>query len=514
MHVTAPRVQPTSWLPTPAPAPAASIRRLAPPLFVATLLALGCRAPDAAPRDRVATDASAGAPLDAPRVARRLDTLVAPLVEARILSGAIILSRDGAVVAEAAYGVADHHTGTAFTSDTPADGGSLAKTFTAAALQWLVVEGAVDIDAPVTRYLPAYPHAGVTVAQLLSHSNGLPPYYEAFKPHFGPDEVWTTDGLLAVVRRVAPAPAFTPGTRFEYSNLGYDAAARVIEVVTGRSYEQVLRERFLDRLGMRTTFARPARFADWPGARTLGHRWADTAYETVDVWDNEGFLGASNLYFPARDLARWANAWAQDSAVPAAVAERGRARPRIAGEPSAINGLSWYCDADDVRCYYTGVYNAFHSFVYWDRARRESVVLVTNSSVPAWPWITLQRALVALLRGDADLEAPALASALASAPADAPPPGRYRDASGRITELRADGEHVIVREACGLEYRGFPVGDGVVYVPGTDDFYAMTSGADPTAAGASTLRRRSMFRDERLAPAPAGDAPSCAPAAR
>lgn len=433
---------------------------------------------------------------EAALLAARLDSLVAPLVASRTLSGAIVLSRDGATVAEAAWGVADHRTGTPFTLDTPADGGSLAKTLTAAALQWLVVEGAVDLDAPVTRYLPAYPHAGVTVAQLLSHSNGLPAYYEFFKPYFAPDEVWTTDALLAVVRRVAPTPAFTPGTRFEYSNLGYDAAARVIEVVTGRSYEQVLRERFLDRLGMRTTFARPARFADWPGPRTLGHRWADSAYETVDVWDNEGFLGASNLYFSARDLARWANAWAQDSAVPVAVGERGRVRPRIAGEPSAINGLSWYCDAADERCQYTGVYNAFHSLVYWDRTRRESAVLVTNSSVPAIVWVALQRALVELLRGDALTEIPVSSAAAADAPL---PTGRFRDGVDRVTTLRADGDRLYVREGCGLEYQGFPVGGGVVYVPGTDDFYS----APPP------LRRRSMFRDELLTPAPAADETRC-----
>lgn len=101
----------------------------------------------------------------------------------------------------------------AFTPDTPADGGSLAKTFTAAAVWWLAHEGRIDPDAPVIRYLPEFPHPRTSVRHLLSHSNGLPPYYEFFDPHFAPDEVRTTQKMLEVVAREVPVPAFEPGSR-------------------------------------------------------------------------------------------------------------------------------------------------------------------------------------------------------------------------------------------------------------------------------------------------------------
>ena len=78
---------------------------------------------------------------------------------------------------------------------------------------------------------------------------------------------------------------------------------------------------------------------------------------------------------------------------------QGRERPRIAGRPSAINGLSWYCDARGQRCHYTGSLNAFHALVHWDRDRRESVAFVSNSALPPWQTISLQRDLVAALAG-------------------------------------------------------------------------------------------------------------------
>ncbi len=232
-------------------------------------------------------------------LATRVDALVMPLTAANQFSGAIVLSRNGRVVHQRGFGMANRSAGLAFAPDTPSDGASLTKTFTAAGIWWLVQEGRIDPDAAVTQYVPEYPHAQTTVRQLVSHSNGLPADYEFFEPFFASDEVRTTPSLLRVAAKHAPTPSFLPGKRFEYSNLGFDAAALVIESATGQSYEAFLKERFFSRLGMRGSFARPARLAEWIGVRTMGYRWHDGAWQTVEVFDMEGFLGGSNLYFPA-----------------------------------------------------------------------------------------------------------------------------------------------------------------------------------------------------------------------
>lgn len=445
-------------------------------------------------------------------LARRVEATIAPLVSTHQLSGAIVLSREGRVVYERGIGMANVAADAAFTPDTASDGASLAKTFTAAALWLLVVEGRVSLDARVVTYLPEFPHADTTVRHLISHSNGLPPDYAFFDPHFTPGTVRTTRALLEVVAREAPAPSFTPGTRFEYSNLGFDVTALIVESVSGQDYETFLRERFFGPLGMTATFARPARLAAWTGVRTLGYRWRDNAWSTVDVFDMEAFLGASNLYFSARDLARWANAHALGTAVPPDVARVGGARPVIDGHASAINGLSWYCDASDMRCYYTGMLNAFHSLVYWDREHRESVVLVTNSSVPPWTVVTLQRDLVGALERTRNAEA-----APRNSNGEGPPPTEpgAADRSGQFVSIgddrrvvsgvygREGGDRVSIvvapagltmRVNCGLEYTVFQIERGILFVPGTDEFMAFTGDTNT----ATTLHRRSMFYDQSL----------------
>ncbi len=423
-------------------------------------------------------------------LAARVDALLAPLVAAKEFSGAVVLARRGEFVYQRSFGMANHSVGVAYTSDTPTDGASLAKTFTAAGIWWLVQEGRIELDAPVTRYLPEFPHAQTTVRHLIIHSNGLPAHYEFFDSYFRKDEVRTTEAMLGIVGKHAATPSFTPGSQFEYSNFGFDVAALVIERITGLRYEQFLNERFFAHLNMQTSFARPARLADWPGIRTLGYRWNDATWKLFDVFDMEAFLGASNIYFSAADLSKWASANAAGTALPAAVFAAGQERSLIGGQRSSITGLSWYCNDAGSRCYYTGSLNAFHSFVYWDREREESVVYVSNSSLPPWQTITLQRDLVAALTDrSASAAAPTIFTDIDRGTRSTVSGVYAADGIGEVTVSAID-QRVRVRVGTGLEFNLFQVSDAVFYAPGPDLWLAFSGGQRPSA-----MHVRSMFVD-------------------
>jgi CubicO group peptidase (beta-lactamase class C family) len=440
----------------------------------------------------------AGLPGAADDLAPRVDALVEPLAQARQFSGAIVLMRQGQRLYGRGWGLADHERGTVFTPDTPSDGGSLAKTFTAAGLWWLAQEGRVSMTQPVRELVPAYPHDGVTVAHLLAHSAGLAPGYESFDRDFQPGEVRTTEALLALAGRAAPAPTFAPGTGFAYSDLGYDAAALVIERVSGQRYADFVRERFFRPQGLVHGFARPAKFADWPVPRTRGYRWRDGRWQAHDAYDGEAFLGGSNLILSATDLARWGQAWALGRAVPETADRAGRQRPQIGGRPSALNGLNWFCDARGVRCHCAGSLNGFHARVYWDRERGESVGLVSNGDAPPWPLFQLERALVDVLAGR-PAAPPSPGSTQPATDAEAPPAPRTRDrwvgayaiaSGGRMTVSRA--EHGLRLQVDDGAVWDLQAGPGPVFrILATDSWLTFSV----TPSGARRLHLRSLFDD-------------------
>jgi CubicO group peptidase (beta-lactamase class C family) len=122
--------------------------------------------------------------------------------------------------------------------------GSIGKSFTAIVALQLVEEGLLDLHAPVTAVLPWFSvgggHAPITLHHLLTHSSGL----------IRGSEVATGSNydVLAVAETET---GFEPGAHFWYSNVGYRVVGLMLERATGTPYPQLVRERVLDRLGMR-----------------------------------------------------------------------------------------------------------------------------------------------------------------------------------------------------------------------------------------------------------------------
>lgn len=313
--------------------------------------------------------------------------------------GAFVLSDAGGFRWERGVGMANAQAGARFTPDTPTDGGSMAKTFTAAAIHMLVSDGRLSLDDAVAAHLPSFPYPGVTVRHLLSHASGLPDYALFEQEMEG--KVSSNSMLLELLARHRPPLAFEPGTRFEYSSLGYDLAALIVERRSGQSYEQFLRARVFGPLGMTHSFLRPANLDDWPGTRTVGYSLEGGMRAILDVFNLEGFYGGSNLYFSARDLDRWNRAWINREVLGWFARRRGMAREVFPPDlESALNPLSWYVSDDGSQAWYSGHWRGFYTLVYRDMHRDRSIVYVTNTNPPMWLRPLIVRAIDGILDGE------------------------------------------------------------------------------------------------------------------
>ena len=132
--------------------------------------------------------------------------------------------------------------------------GSITKTVTATAMMRLVERGQVNLDAPIRTYLPmlrladSFVAERVTLRHIFTHTAG-------WMGDFFDDAGLGNDALDIVVKRMERLPQVTPlGEIWSYNNAGYYLAGRVIEVITGKTYEQAADELVLEPLGMATSF--------------------------------------------------------------------------------------------------------------------------------------------------------------------------------------------------------------------------------------------------------------------
>ncbi len=176
--------------------------------------------------------------------------------ECRIPGFSLAIVRGGEVVYTQGYGIADP-TGWKVTSETPFQVASVSKTFTALAVMQLVDEGRVSLDEPVCTYLPWFELAdskasqAITVRELLSHTSGLGPYAE-----FGVASVTGEgDSIGWLVERMKKLKLTAPpGTKFQYNNANYIILGKLIQIVSGMTYEDYIRQNIFEPLGMARSY--------------------------------------------------------------------------------------------------------------------------------------------------------------------------------------------------------------------------------------------------------------------
>lgn len=188
---------------------------------------------------------------------------------------ALAILRDGKLIHQANFGIADLEQDLPVRADTAFNIGSLSKQFLAEGTLLLVADGKIALDAPVSRYLPDAPASWskVTIRHLLSHTAGL--IREA--PGFDPDKV---QGDAEVIRSAYASPLNTPtGTRFEYSNLGYFMLAEIITRTSGKPWPTFFAERVFGPAGMTAT--RPTSTIDLIPHRARGYAWEAGRFENA-----------------------------------------------------------------------------------------------------------------------------------------------------------------------------------------------------------------------------------------
>lgn len=238
---------------------------------------------------------------------RALAGVIAAKLEATPdFSGAVLVVRDGRPVFAAARGLADRASRTANTLQTRFRIGSINKMLTAVAVLQLVEAGKIDLDAPLGAYLRDYPDrelAKATVRQLLTHTAGAG---ELFTPGFeeNRDRLRELSDLVAFYG--ARGPEFEPGSTFAYSDYGFILLGRIVEIVSGGSYDDYVAGRILAPAGMLRTGALSETVAV-PG-RTTDYVMVRDRYEpTVDALPYRG-TSAGGGYSTVGDLAAFASA--------------------------------------------------------------------------------------------------------------------------------------------------------------------------------------------------------------
>jgi CubicO group peptidase (beta-lactamase class C family) len=241
----------------------------------------------------------------------RLDGTLTPLIEETMqaydLPGfAIGVVEGNEIVYARGFGYKNIDTQKPVTTTTLFHMASISKPFVATAVMQLVEQGKIDLEAPVTTYLPYFKldderYKEITIQQMLSHVSGMPDVedYEWDNPQY--DE----GALERYVRSLTDKKMrFDPGKRYAYSNMAFECLGDVIAKVSGMSFADYEKKHILDPAGMKeSTFLKPEH---------LPENWASGHLRTIRTLAWEGYPynrmhgPSSTLHSNAIEMCHWA----------------------------------------------------------------------------------------------------------------------------------------------------------------------------------------------------------------
>jgi CubicO group peptidase (beta-lactamase class C family) len=234
-----------------------------------------------------------------------IDTLLAKYNAVQQFNGSALVANREGVILKKGYGFANFEWQIPNAADTKFRLGSITKQFTSMLVMQLVAEGKIKLDEKMTTYLPDYrADTGnrVTIRHLLTHTSGIPSYTaeQGFMQNVSRNSFKVADFVKA---HTSGDLEFEPGSKFAYDNSGYFLLGAIIERVTGKTYEEVLRQRIFDPLGMKDSgYDHPATILP---RRASGYELTPAGYRNTDYLDMSIPYAAGSLYSTVEDLYKW-----------------------------------------------------------------------------------------------------------------------------------------------------------------------------------------------------------------
>jgi CubicO group peptidase (beta-lactamase class C family) len=285
-----------------------------------------------------------------------VEQLLANLYADAKFNGNVVIVDHSRVVLQRSYGFANLKEQRLLDLDAAFQIASISKQFTAAGILLLRDEGKLELDQSVSELLPGYPFRGVTIRHLLTHTSGMPAFEENVANGLEKTRVNGNGEIFALLRSGRYPARAEPGVAWEYSDMGYDMLANVIERLSQLSYREFMQRRVFVPLGMKRTTSASTDVDKRPvtdlamGYTRVGERFElsnhvegnESAFYTADI------VGDGSIYSTVRDLQRWDEALAKGTLLrPESLKEAWTAARLADGRPAATSwgdthyGFGW-----------------------------------------------------------------------------------------------------------------------------------------------------------------------------
>ena len=304
------------------------------------------------------------------------------------LNGVVLYAEQGQVVYEKAFGWRDlsKRQKDSLRIDDAFQLSSDSKMFTAEAIMLLKADGKLEYDDDVRKYIPELPYEGVTIRHLLHHRSGLPRYDAMADTHWlDRRKPFSNEALIKMLADKKPDLYGAPDASFFYNNINYALLATVVERVSGQHFEDFMRERIFEPVGMTHSYTysmrNDAMVSMYMPVDVHGHDMYRSGPVKAQNDYLNGVMGDKIMFSTVEDLWRYNQALDANLLLPDSL----QAEAFVPGSPEWNNdenyGFGWRLSKQYPEiCFHFGWWKGYRSLIVRDAAHRRFLAILTNTT--------------------------------------------------------------------------------------------------------------------------------------
>ncbi len=310
----------------------------------------------------------------------QIDSLINYYHENQGLSLTMLIAKNDSIIYQNATGYVHPETKEPLNINSAFNLASVSKQFITMCAMILHENNNLDYDQDVKNYIHDFPYDGISLRHLMTHTSGLPEYFDYYEKYFPKDKIFTNSDMLEMFIEHKPDLNFKPGDKYSYSNTGYLILVLALENAAGKPLTDFITENIINPLKLTNTYPYNLTMEVTPTNRVYGHRWSNDSLTLNDLYNIDGVFGDGNMYSSAIDLQKWSQSLYDNVLVSVSTLKEAFTPFTLNNGEKNNYGFGWGIANNGERVSHSGGWVGFSTYIQRDLNKQKELVILTNSS--------------------------------------------------------------------------------------------------------------------------------------
>jgi len=309
----------------------------------------------------------------------QMDSVLTLLHAQHQFNGTVLYAEKGKVLYKKAFGVADFRTGTVLQTTSAFNLASVSKQFISMCIMILQEEHKLDFNDDVQKYIPELPYKKITIRNLMTHTSGIPEYFDYFINNRTPLDTLTNEKMIALFATLKPPLDFATGTKWNYSNTNYVLLSSIIQRITKMPIEQFIQHKIVAPLKLQQTYMYNV-FLPAPTNHVYGFEEVNGKQKLNDLIYFDGVTGDGNMYSSVEDLLKWEQALYSEKLIKQSTLQQAFMPVHFNNDSTYPYGFGWFIEKENELYWHTGGWAGFINIIYRDVKNKRTLIVLSSGS--------------------------------------------------------------------------------------------------------------------------------------